>query len=238
MLGILRARARHFLNQLFEHRLGEAVHIFGDETKARRAADDIVGIVLGEPRLLGEDGETVDRDPLRDHLVTHLRRRRPKIGHAIARDVDYLVRGRLRHVVKGGGSGRHRGADRGEPMRGARRRPHRGSERGGAGAVGDPGPADSDRYLVGIGPFEHQHFDPARRVGDRVDQRRCLKGARDTVMLEDVAVGGDALRHIDRQHQRHIRRPHGAGECHRGAAKKGERDPHRVELTPHRRCRP
>ena len=65
------------------------------------------------------------------------------------------------------GGGGERRADRGQPMRAARRRLHGGGKAGGALAVGDLGPTDRNRDLVGVRPFEDQSLDPARRGGDR-----------------------------------------------------------------------
>ena len=53
-----------------------------------------------------------------------------------------------------------------------------------AAAVGNAGPADRDRDLVRVGPFEHERLDPAGHGGDGVDQLRRLEGARDAVMLQ------------------------------------------------------
>jgi hypothetical protein len=50
-----------------------------------------------------------------------------------------------------------------------------------------------------------------RHAGDRVDQLRRLEGARNPFLLQHIAIGRDAFRDIDGQHQRNGGRMTGHG---------------------------
>src|SRR5205085_9249321 len=91
-------------------------------------------------------------------------------------------------------------------------RPQRGGERRGGGTTPDAGPADRDRDLVRIRPFEDQGLDAAGHRGYRVEQQWRFKGAGDPFMLQQIALRRDALGDINRQDQRQRSRPDRAGD--------------------------
>src|SRR5205823_3284259 len=97
---------------------------------------------------------TVDRDALADEGVAGGDRRYPEIGHAVPGYIDDPVPGRFGQVIERRCSGEQGRADRGQPVRGALRRPHRGGKGGSASAVVDTCPANGDGDLVRIRPFE------------------------------------------------------------------------------------
>ena len=85
-------QARDLLHQLAQDRLGEAVEILRDRDERGRPADHVLAVILVEPGFLGQDRQPVDRDAARDQPIAHLGRRHAEIGHAVAGNIDDLVR--------------------------------------------------------------------------------------------------------------------------------------------------
>jgi hypothetical protein len=72
------------LHQFLQYCIGEAAEILCGDYKGPGTADHVAAIIAFEPRLLGQDRKTVDRDPCRDYPVARRRRRQAEIGHSVA----------------------------------------------------------------------------------------------------------------------------------------------------------
>jgi len=180
------------------HGGGEGREVLGAQEKGADAADDVFVVIALEPRLARQNGETIDGDAGGDQLVTHVLHRRPDIGDAVAREIDQPAIGGVGRLVEQLARRQQRIADRRQALRAALRQPYRFGEVGGAGRIVDPRPADGDDLLVAIRPFEHGDLDGAASPsGDRRGELGILEGARDTLVLQHVPVGIDALGDVD-----------------------------------------
>jgi len=195
-------------DQLAQDHLAEILVVARGDDEGAGAADHLLVEIGGERRLLVLDRDRVDGDATLHRLVARGARVTAAVADAVAGDVDHPAGA----VERRGIEQRQREVDRGADRRlAADHQPRPDIELCGegfdVGRVAQHRPAEVDALLIGPGPFEHGHGDPAARAGaDRREEIGMAEGGRVALKLDVVLVDADAGGGIDRQHQQNVDR--------------------------------